>query len=104
MSLSHVRPSVTPWTAAYQDLPSMGFSRQEYWEAESEGSMSCIFCDALVVLPWWEGSLGVGRARAKALCKLGFLLGAMAVVTLSGSGAGASVARAGALKESSFSS
>ena len=23
--------SVTPWTAAYQAPPSMGFSRQEYW-------------------------------------------------------------------------
>ena len=23
--------SVTPWTVAYQALPSMGFSRQEYW-------------------------------------------------------------------------
>ena len=22
---------MTPWTAAYQALPSMGFSRQEYW-------------------------------------------------------------------------
>ncbi|KAM7238923.1 hypothetical protein CapIbe_010443, partial [Capra ibex] len=21
----------TPWTAAYQTPPSMGFSRQEYW-------------------------------------------------------------------------
>ena len=30
-SLSHVRPSVTPWTAAPQAPPSMGFSRQEYW-------------------------------------------------------------------------
>ena len=30
-SLSHVRPSATPWTAAYQAPPSMGFSRQEYW-------------------------------------------------------------------------
>ena len=29
--LSRVRPSATPWTAAYQALPSMGFSRQEYW-------------------------------------------------------------------------
>ena len=28
---SHVRPSVTPWTAAYQASPSMGFSRQEHW-------------------------------------------------------------------------
>ena len=30
-SLSHVRPSVTPWTAAFQAPQSMGFSRQEYW-------------------------------------------------------------------------
>ena len=30
-SLSRVRPSATPWTAAYQAPPSTGFSRQEYW-------------------------------------------------------------------------
>ena len=30
-SVSHVWPSVTPWTAAFQAPPSMGFSRQEYW-------------------------------------------------------------------------
>ena len=30
-SLSRVRLLATPWTAAYQTLPSMGFSRQEYW-------------------------------------------------------------------------
>ena len=30
-SLSHVQLFVTPWTLAYQALPSMGFSRQEYW-------------------------------------------------------------------------
>ena len=29
--LSHVRLFTTPWTAAYQPPPSMGFSRQEYW-------------------------------------------------------------------------
>ena len=29
--LCRVRPSATPWTAAYQAPPSMGFSRQEYW-------------------------------------------------------------------------
>ena len=28
---SHVRLCVTPWTAAYQASPSMGFSRQEHW-------------------------------------------------------------------------
>ena len=30
-SLSHVRLFMTPWTAAYEAPPSMGFSRQEYW-------------------------------------------------------------------------
>ena len=30
-SLSRVRLFTTPWTAAYQAPPSMGFSRQEYW-------------------------------------------------------------------------
>ena len=30
-SFSRVRLLVTPWTAAYQAPPSMGFSRQEYW-------------------------------------------------------------------------
>ena len=29
--LSRVRLFATPWSAAYQALPSMGFSRQEYW-------------------------------------------------------------------------
>ena len=31
---SHVRLLATPWTAAYQSLPSVGFSRQEYWSGE----------------------------------------------------------------------
>ena len=30
-SLSRVRLFATPWTVAYQDPPSMGFSRQEHW-------------------------------------------------------------------------
>ena len=30
-SLSRVRLFTTPWTAAYQAPPSIGFSRQEYW-------------------------------------------------------------------------
>ena len=40
-SLSRVQPSATPWTAAYQAPPSMGFSRQRVLEwgaiAFSEG-------------------------------------------------------------------
>ena len=30
-SLSRVRLFTTPWSAAYQAPPSMGFSRQKYW-------------------------------------------------------------------------
>ena len=30
-SLSCIRLLATPWSAAYQAPPSMGFSRQEYW-------------------------------------------------------------------------
>ena len=50
---SHVRLSVTPETAAHQALPSLGFSRQEYWsgchfllqcmkvKSESQVTQSC---------------------------------------------------------------
>ena len=34
-SLSRVQLVKTPWTAAYQAPPSMGFSRQEYWSGLS---------------------------------------------------------------------
>ena len=33
--LSRVRLLATPWTAAHQAPPSMGFSRQEYWSGVS---------------------------------------------------------------------
>ena len=56
-SLSRVRLFATPWTAAYQAPPSMGFSRQEYWSGvplpspqkngdpvkNLPGSISCVF-------------------------------------------------------------
>ena len=38
--LSRVRLLVTPWTAAYQAPPSMGFSRQEYWSGVPLPSLS----------------------------------------------------------------
>ena len=37
-SLSRVRLFVTPWTAAHQASPSMGFSRQEYWSISSKNT------------------------------------------------------------------
>ena len=39
-SLSRVRLLATPWTAAYQAPPSMGFSRQEYWSGFPLPSLS----------------------------------------------------------------
>ena len=42
-SLSHVQLSVTPWTAAHQAPPSMGFSRQEYWSGVPLPSLTIIF-------------------------------------------------------------
>ena len=39
-SLSSVRLLVTPWTAAHQAPPPMGFSRQEYWSGVPLPSLS----------------------------------------------------------------
>ena len=41
-SLSRAQLFATPWTAAYQAPPSMGFSRQEYWSGVPLPSP-----------PWW---------------------------------------------------
>ena len=48
----------TPWTAAYQDPPSMGFSRQEYWSgvplpSPDNGATNIInIYDCIVYLPY----------------------------------------------------
>ena len=51
--LSHVQLLATPWTAAYQTPPSMGFSRQEYWSGvplpSSKGSYLKYKCVSLTV-------------------------------------------------------
>ena len=43
-SLSRVRLLATPWTAAYQAPPSMGFSRQEYWSGVPLPSPEIMLC------------------------------------------------------------
>ena len=45
-SLSRVQPSATPWTAAFQAPPSMGFSRQEYWRGVPLPSPQTLFWGA----------------------------------------------------------
>ena len=47
-SLSHARASATPWTAAHQAPPSMGFYRQEYW---SGVPLPGVGCHCLLHLP-----------------------------------------------------
>ena len=48
-SLSHVRLLATPWTAAYQAPPSMGFPRQEYWSGvPSPRSLSLLILAGLL--------------------------------------------------------
>ena len=49
-SPSHVRLLATPWTAAYQAPPSMGFSRQEYWSGVPLPSPSGSYEAALKLL------------------------------------------------------
>ena len=42
-SLSRVRLLATPWTAAHQAPPSIGFSRWEYWSGVPLPSLQCYF-------------------------------------------------------------
>ena len=74
-SLSPVRLLVTPWTAAHQAPPSMGFSRQEYssgvplpspkenCESEKVKLLSRVL---FFVIPWtiaYQASLSMGLSR-----------------------------------------
>ena len=51
-SLSHVWLLATPWTAAYQVPPSMGFSRQEYWSGVPLPSPYCKLVCVYYLLLW----------------------------------------------------
>ena len=61
-SLSRVRLLVTPWTAAYQAPPSMGFSRQEYW--------SGLPLPSLVIIYLWSNQYSTGFQDHMAQCLL----------------------------------
>ena len=60
-------PTLTPWTAAYQAPPSMGFSRQEYWsgvplpspihlwvQVNQRGKFNNVTTSMLVLESWWH--------------------------------------------------
>ena len=50
--LSRVRLLATPWTAAHQAPPSMGFSRQEYWSGVPSPSPVLVLPFTYTVWPW----------------------------------------------------
>ena len=58
-SLSHVRLFSTPWSAAYQAPPPMGFSRQEYWSGVPLPSPKCYLIDIVNL----EVSLPMGTVK-----------------------------------------
>ena len=58
-SLSCIRLLATPWTAAYQAPPPMGFSRQEYWSGVPLPSLIRTFTrmlmvDLFLIAPNWK--------------------------------------------------
>ena len=92
-SLSCVRLFATPWTAAHQAPPSMGFSRQEYWSGvplpSPTGLVNALMVTFMCRLDWvtqypatWSDILGFpggsdGKAPANAgdLRDMGSVLG-----------------------------
>ena len=50
-SLNRVQLLATPWTAAHQAPPSMGFSRQEYWSGVPLPSLIALTRTRLLYLP-----------------------------------------------------
>ena len=52
-SLSRVQLLVTPWTAAYQAPPSMGFSRQEYWSGVPLPSPHFMYSSVLILYSYF---------------------------------------------------
>ena len=72
-SLSHVQLFVTPWTAAHQAPPSMGFSRQEYWSGVPlSETMASQYALCLLVhreqREWWL----ISYVNMATLLRLGF--------------------------------
>ena len=59
-SLSRVRLFATPWTVAYQDPQSMGFSRQEYWSGNPKMGCHCLLQG---IFPTQGSNLGVPHCR-----------------------------------------
>ena len=72
-SLSRVRLLATPWTAAYQAPPSMGFSRQEYWSGVPLPSLKRslaipILLFSCISLHWSDKGFLISTCHSLELC------------------------------------
>jgi len=82
-SLSCVWLFVTPWTAAYQAPPSMGFSRQEYWSGVPSPSPTsgCNFFK--FILEFWTSlfkSIKTHRTTISMSMHFGWIFGKNAIL------------------------
>ena len=75
--LGCVQPLATPWTAAYQAPPSMGFSRQEYWSGvplpspvvllgQMKRKQTCLQRMVVSILELWSERKPIDWTRVKA--------------------------------------
>ena len=68
---SRVQLCATPWIAAYQASPSLGFSRQEHWSGlpfpspRRYGYKDLIFSNRSVLLLFYENSKGEDEDEGK---------------------------------------
>ena len=79
--LSRVRLFATPWTAAYQAPPSMGFSRQEYWSGVPLLSPVNLTSEDILPELTWEMSLWVTVSSQIAPDHFGLTLSAILKVS-----------------------
>ena len=70
-SLNRVQLLATLWTAAYQAPPSMGFSRQEYWNGVPLPSLKGMLENSKTYTPiWFLKNKSKGRYLIPAISKL----------------------------------
>ena len=73
-SLSRARLFTTPWTAAHQASPSMGFSRQEYWSRTGLKGKAYLLCSGWLssISGWFAKTSSADQCpkfqKAAALC------------------------------------
>ena len=78
-SLSRLWLLATPWTAAYQAPPSMGFSRQEYWSGVplklKDKEFVCVSCHNKVTqTEWLQQQMFTETRRQRPRCQQGWFL------------------------------